>query len=66
MPMIEKARTYLDRELRNCFRNKRYAIEKNATEEEIKAINNKISVIQFLQRCVDAVETMKEEREDNA
>lgn len=65
--MIEKARTYLDRELRNCFRNKQHAIEKNATEEEIKAINNKINVIQFLQRCVDTVEAMKEERmNDNA
>ena len=65
--MIEKARTYLDRELRRCFRNKQHAIERCNPESdeqnaEIKAISEKINIIQFLLRCVDTVETMKEER----
>ena len=64
-PMIEKSRTYLNKELRNCFRNKKHAIERNATETEINAISEKISIIQFLLRCVDTVETMEEREEDD-
>lgn len=70
--MIEKSRTYLDWELRNCFRNKQHAIERcnpepDAQNAEIKAISEKISIIQFLLRCVDTVEMMQEERmDDNA
>ena len=68
--MIEKSRTYLDRELRNCFRNKKHAIERcnpesEAQNAEIDAISEKISIIQFLLRCVDTVEMMQEEREEN-
>ena len=66
--MIEKSRTYLNKELRNCFRNKKHAIERcnpesEAQNAEINAISEKISIIQFLLRCVDTVE-MQEERED--
>jgi hypothetical protein len=65
--MTEKARAYLNKELRTCFKNKQHAINRNAPEAEIRAISEKISVIQYLLRCADAVETMKEERmNDNA
>lgn len=70
MSMTEKSRTYLNKELRNCFRNKKHAIERcnpesDAQNAEIKAISEKISIIQFLLRCMDAVEVMREGREGN-
>ena len=66
--MIEKSRTYLDKELRTCFRNKKHAIERcNPASEtqsaEINAINEKIRVLEYLLQCLDVVELMKEERE---
>ena len=70
--MLEKSRTYLDKELRTCFRNKKQAIERcNPASEtqnaEINAINEKIRVLEYLLRCLDVIESMKEERdEDNA
>lgn len=59
--MIEKSRTYLDKELRACFRNKKHALNRNATESEIRSISEKISALQFLLRGVDAVETIQED-----
>lgn len=61
--MIEKARTFVDKELRRCFRNKQHAVERNATEAETSAISEKISVLEFLLRCLDTVEQIKEERD---
>lgn len=59
--MIEKSRTYLDKELRSCFRNKKHALNRNATESEIRSISEKIGVLQFLLRGLDAVETIQED-----
>lgn len=54
--MIEKARAFLEKELRNCFRNKKYAVARNAPESEIRAISEKINILQFLLWCVDLAE----------
>lgn len=66
--MIDKAQAYLEKELQHCIRNKKHAIERESPVSEtqtaeIVEINEKISILQYLLRCVDAVGVMKGERE---
>lgn len=56
--MFEKARVFLNKELRICYRNKKHALDRNAPEGQVDAISEKIEVIQFLVRCLDIVEVM--------
>ena len=68
--MIDKARTFLDKELRISLRNKKHAIDKmsrvpHSKNIEIQSIDEKISVLKYLMRCLDTVEIMKQERDDD-
>lgn len=56
--MFEKARIFLNKELRICYRNKKHALDRNAPEDQITVLSEKINVIQFLVKCLDIVEVM--------